>query len=404
MSSEFSANFACGQILFSLKSSKLNYVVKETPHSAYITIRKKFLRSSEQSEIDNIIKMLYAAKLDEDIKDKLQKVEKENVNLKQRNKDVESDLGLLRIEFEEIENRNHELLNKNTDLDDKIEELYGELSYLREKGSNDKLVKLANENKILNARLKNAEECNIESTDTIEILESNLRNREHDVEKLKAQNKDLENENQKIRLAFESKDRAKDILDSDEDTPSTSKCGKCDYESDGESDMRVHMESHHETRCSICDYKCLNKLGLENHMEKKHMTICVKGNESATSQLVDHFECKNCNLTCKTEDKLENHMCRIEVKNPSFCDFYTKNWIALNRCSYVFHRIEKVEVAVLHCKDCTENKNRCSEKFPLYLPAQEDETNGLWHLDLSKYLEDGRLYWQAIKMLVKTEH
>ena len=134
------------------------------------------------------------------------------------------------------------------------------------------------------------------------------------------------------------------------------------------------------------------------------MTLCVKSNDSATSQLVDNFECKNCNLTCKTEDKLENHMCRIEVKNPSFCDFYTKNWIALNRCSYVFHRIEKVEVAVLHCKDCTENKNRCCEKFPLYLPAQEDETNGLWHLDLSKYLEDGRLYWQAIKMLVKTEH
>ena len=81
-----------------------------------------------------------------------------------------------------------------------------------------------------------------------------------------------------------------------------------------------------------------------------------------------------------------------------------KNWIALNRCSYIFHRINKVEVAVLHCKDCTENKSRCCEKFPLYLPAQEDETNGLWHLDLSKYLEDGRLNWQAIKMLVKTEH
>ena len=106
----------------------------------------------------------------------------------------------------------------------------------------------------------------------------------------------------------------------------------------------------------------------------------------------------------KTEEKLENHLCRITVKNPSFCDFYTKNWIAINRCSYMFHIIEKVEVALLHCKDCTENKNRCDNKFPLWLPAQEDEKNGLWHLDLSKYLEDGRLNWQAIKRIVKTDY
>jgi hypothetical protein len=124
----------------------------------------------------------------------------------------------------------------------------------------------------------------------------------------------------------------------------------------------------------------------------------------ATSQSVNQYECKMCNLACKTEEKLENHLCRITVKNPSFCDFYTSNWIALNRCSYIFHRIDKVEVALLHCKDCTENKNRCVEKFPLWLPAQEDENNGLWHLDLSMYLLDGRLNWQAIKILLKTEH
>ena len=36
-----SAEFACGQILFTLKHSKLNYIVKETPYSAYITINKE---------------------------------------------------------------------------------------------------------------------------------------------------------------------------------------------------------------------------------------------------------------------------------------------------------------------------------------------------------------------------
>ena len=119
MSSEFSANFACGQIIFSLKSSKLNYIVKETPYSAYITIRKKFLKSFEQSETDNIHEIVNKAKLDEDIKFKLKSVENENVNLKERNKDVERDLGLLRIEFEEMEIKNHKLLNKTVQGDSK---------------------------------------------------------------------------------------------------------------------------------------------------------------------------------------------------------------------------------------------------------------------------------------------
>ena len=94
-----------------------------------------------------------------------------------------------------------------------------------------------------------------------------------------------------------------------------------------------------------------------------------------------------------------------------FTDFWRrkKSWniFAQTRTCYfiIFHRIEKVELALLHCKDCTERTGkRCCEKYPIYLPAQEIENNGLWHLDLSKYLEDGRIKWQAIKILVRTEN
>ena len=45
MTVENSAEKVCGQILICLKMSKLNYMVKETPFSAYVTIRKKFLNS-----------------------------------------------------------------------------------------------------------------------------------------------------------------------------------------------------------------------------------------------------------------------------------------------------------------------------------------------------------------------
>ena len=44
MFGENSAEFACGQLLYNIKMSKLNYMVKETPYSAYITVRKKFVK------------------------------------------------------------------------------------------------------------------------------------------------------------------------------------------------------------------------------------------------------------------------------------------------------------------------------------------------------------------------
>ena len=60
--------------------------------------------------------------------------------------------------------------------------------------------------------------------------------------------------------------KLKDVLESDEDILSTSKCEKCDYASDNKCDLKMHMESLHEIWCNICDDKCLNKFGLENHI------------------------------------------------------------------------------------------------------------------------------------------
>ena len=49
MASDFSPHNACGKIFFCLKKSNLNYVVKETPFSAYVTIRKKFIQSKGEN-------------------------------------------------------------------------------------------------------------------------------------------------------------------------------------------------------------------------------------------------------------------------------------------------------------------------------------------------------------------
>ena len=114
----------------------------------------------------------------------------------------------------------------------------------------------------------------------------------------------------------------------------------------------------------------------------------------------------NCNISNfmgKTKEKLEKHICRVTVRNPTFRNWYTKEWITINRCTYVFHRTKKIEIALFHCQVCAEKKNRCEGKFPLWLPAQDDIEDGIWHLEMTKFLQDGRLDWEAIKNLLRTD-
>ena len=77
---------------------------------------------------------------------------------------------------------------------------------------------------------------------------------------------------------------------------STSKCKTYKYSSDDENDLKVHMNANHSA-----DYlKASETFGLP-------------------------FECDICNLVFATDIKLKKHMCRITVKNPSFCDLYIIN-------------------------------------------------------------------------------
>ena len=58
MVGEASPHNVCGQILFCLKMCNLNCLVKETPYSAYVTIRKKFIPSVRELERTRILKKL----------------------------------------------------------------------------------------------------------------------------------------------------------------------------------------------------------------------------------------------------------------------------------------------------------------------------------------------------------
>ena len=97
MAVESSPEFACGQIMFGIKMSKLNYMVKETPYSVYVTIRKRFMREQVESYNRDNNSRPFLDTIKSSDKDT------ELINVKQWNKDIETRLALAVVEHEELE-------------------------------------------------------------------------------------------------------------------------------------------------------------------------------------------------------------------------------------------------------------------------------------------------------------
>ena len=50
----FSAHKTCDEIVKSVKSSNLHFILQETPHSVYLTIRKKCVKNCEENNRSKI--------------------------------------------------------------------------------------------------------------------------------------------------------------------------------------------------------------------------------------------------------------------------------------------------------------------------------------------------------------
>ena len=86
-----------GQVIICSRMSKLDFLVDETPYSAYVTIRKKFLKSVNHEVIEE-------QNFDKNNTLDTQKRLKNEINsLKQKVKDLEGVCENLKFEYQEIE-------------------------------------------------------------------------------------------------------------------------------------------------------------------------------------------------------------------------------------------------------------------------------------------------------------
>ena len=234
--SDIQANVVCNQVLRVIKESNLNYLLNETPYSAYVTIRKKFVkhRGTENTGVDDFALTDVA-------------LSQENIALRQRAKSLESDKGFLNIKIEELELKLEASTKKNQSLEENIvqhetekdsaavrlEVSKGQLAH-----QSDKYAKKVDEEKELIAELKESQAKNAKfenilkgKDDEIVMLEFTLTNRDEEIAKLRKYS-----------------------------------CDECDFSSDMESDLKNHVVQLHSHLCQYCNSTFEGESKLKKHI------------------------------------------------------------------------------------------------------------------------------------------
>ena len=106
------------------------------------------------------------------------------------------------------------------------------------------------------------------------------------------------------------------------------------------------------------------------------------------------FSCEICELTFKYEEKLQTHMCRLTLTNPTCGDYYPNHWILVNGCTQIFSCSKKREVLILDCKLCLENKNSCLDLPSYYNSVNYDGVH--WHAPLDTFFSKGKICWDDL--------
>ena len=173
MVGKVTAEMRFGQMMICLRESKLNYLMKETPYSAEITIRKKFLKNVIENAFEKV-ENLDSDKIERyEVSDKLKQVEKENSLLKQNMKDLERKCGMHEFDLEDMEVKKEALETEKNSLEEQVETVYAENRELR-KTNNDL------QNELIKAR-KETKLKSLESTKKFEIVEKSKKEAEDNI-------------------------------------------------------------------------------------------------------------------------------------------------------------------------------------------------------------------------------
>ena len=224
------ANSACNQVLQIIKESNLNFLINETPYSAFVTIRKKFVKCSAEVTLETEVIHEKPAReniSNNELDNKFEALVVENNNLKEKLIQLESDNKNINIRLEIAKGQ---LSNKTDAFEEAVKD---------KKAISEKNETFVSELKQAKKRLTNLEKGDKEKDDNLVMLEMTLKNR------------DLERKHLKIEL---------------ESMRTCFKCEECEFTSNLESDLNSHIESMHQHFCSHCSCSYVGEKKLKKHL------------------------------------------------------------------------------------------------------------------------------------------
>ena len=341
MTGNIGANFVCNQLIRVIKESNLNYLVNETPYSAFITIRKKFVKNrdgQEAFEVDSTVNDLALGDV---------VLRQENLAIRQKLKDLETVRSQLSVTNEELDLKNEALENDTKKLESEKSSLFIRLEVAQGQISNlsDRLNKQVEDTKEIKVEKDNLGVKLKDTATKIVKLESELKEKDDNLvlSEFSLKNKDAEIE------------RLENLLEKLK-TKKYHFCDECSFSSESDEDLKVHIRKEHEHKCPHCNTDFVGKR------------------------------------------KLRSHMCRIRVNNPlsEQFGFYTKDWFEREKCIRIFDNVTKDEVILLHSEHCINNKV-CSD-LPKSLSVEKffKDTHGLIHLIASNFMNGTNMKWMEM--------
>ena len=139
------ATAVCMTILEEIRSSNLNFGISETPYSAYISLRKRFVKEFVPSSKSSLLSQpVESETFKKEIADVLAKLEESEANCTL----AQDTIASLESKVQKAEAKSFEIMkNSKTALDDKNEEIKVLNGVIKK--NNDEALRLKNENKKL---------------------------------------------------------------------------------------------------------------------------------------------------------------------------------------------------------------------------------------------------------------
>ena len=125
---------------------------------------------------------------------------------------------------------------------------------------------------------------------------------------------------------------------------SSNMCGKCEYHSEDEEELKEHIMLVHVLFCSVFNFQTESKTRFDAHIKKDHTNRCTNCDFETQSEedlnmhvYNEHkFSCTKCHHTSKNNTKHTNHTCKVYIQNPTYKNFYTKEWLNGNGCNAIY--------------------------------------------------------------------